>query len=121
MAEPASSSHTHTDGTTHDHPTQLAPEVAGFLQKIEEFIGGLTPNEQEAMRCIMRAAQMADLSTIDAVTADTAGYHWDPFTGYNHVHYLPGAPVQYVLVPAAVAVAVPVGYYVYPWWYPRPL
>jgi hypothetical protein len=121
MPEQAQSQHSHQDGTDHNHSTELAPEVGGFLQKVEQFISSLDPNEQTAMRRIMRAGQMAGLDTIDAVSADTAGYHWDPYTGYNHVHYTQGYPLRYVAIPAAVAVPVAVGYYVYPWWYPSSL
>jgi hypothetical protein len=122
MSDPAPVRHTHDDGTEHSHASRLAPEVAGFLQQVEEFAKGLHPEDAAALRRLIRAGMMADPATIESVTADTSGYHWDPFTGYNHTHHTPGTPIRYVAVQASVAVAGPAGYFhLYPWWYPQPL
>jgi hypothetical protein len=100
--------HTHEDGSEHEHATEMAPEAMAFLQKIEEIAGGLSPDEGMALRRLVKAGLMADEQTVEALTADTAGFHWDPYTGYYHYHYVQPAPMYVQAAPV---------YVYYPWWW----
>lgn len=81
--------HAHTDGVRHAHTTVLAPEIAAFLQRIEDFVGSLEPEEELALRRLLRTAMAAPAWAAADDGDDTVGYDHDWYRAWcaaNHEH-----------------------------------